>query len=1152
MATTPRINYPDGSGSTTELLFSTNSAQHFFTGTVDGNTIVLQVKVNDGDWVTDSDLVSFDLPSFMFPSPTAYPNGYSFPYGKTTISLRSVDILGGVSLKADITVTRVATSSLNIVLESPSGLSVRRHLDNVDIICTESDQDAVTGYNVYASTEAGGGRSGYLRVNKDLITEAAFQNLETYDIAEQSLEFDSYGSNVIAVVKQEDDLEELLEDTGELSFDVFQYPDASLLLTMALTEQRLLNYYQFTHTRGLSSENSLNNSTFAGIPVSDNLYYVFTAVAFDADIGEYVESPRSSEVVGLPIQITTTTAGIPRHTQQQLASTYIAAVLRVESELNMNPGSTVKNVHINPFTSEIERLEFIADYVSRAGSFVALLEIDDADGDGISDDVAVSPYKITMKSAFYVTNNTTLQGMVDAAFDHLASNQGISRLGETYGKGSAIFYTTKQPTRSQLVSGGDLVATSEGLQYSVDATVVMDADNASAYWNPAYRRYEIRANLTAVTPGTISNVSAGKIKVVSSGAAGFSVTNDSPIRYGREEETNRGLTERCILAFCSVDAGTEGGYRSTAISTSGVTAVKVVIAGDQYMDRDWDPLRELNQGGKVDVWIRGDHETEYTEKFAFRYIIGLNKPMTVIDPTNLVFEADDASLSADNPISGLLYDLTVGYGFRNVTTGEDYDTTNAQIATPISYPTTWWKTVILDTTLTQPVTSLDDVISADYKSVATNTFIPDVQPIHRVVSVIGELSGTLTEGTHYDLYKPEDPMFLGESTAASDYVKIVPSGGIPSGIATQVNDETHVLIGEKLEPLFNIGVNSLSIKVYNDSRTTEYVLGTDYTLLLGDEKTATYFKRLDTGSILDGESLSVDYQHDENFTITYVSNRLLHDVQDKVNLMRHVCADVLVKQSIEVGVDMDFTVVLKQGTQPVTVEGAIRSSLANEMNRKANGTGFFQSDAAWAVEEAHSDVVYCPIPFRKMVRSDGMRMVRDPVVSTSYTRLSSLELGPAFVYIIEDALTTVSVDGGGTDKLHYGVFQDKVMLTNAASLSLVGSAVRQGWIIGKAGASIAGYSDDATLELAGFLSSAEKPVERLRRTARHIVVSLEPGAGGTVIGTPADHSYSATYTVDGATGASDIETSDLQFVSPGKINIVYKIQGSDAELTNPT
>src|SRR5690606_8987264 len=101
----------------------------------------------------------------------------------------------------------------------------------------------------------------------------------------------------------------------------------------------------------------------------------------------------------------------------------------------------------------------------------------------------------------------------------------------------------------------------------------------------------------------------------------------------------------------------------------------------------------------------------------------------------------------------------------------------------------------LNTNIPQPTVHVDDVIVADYRFRSSNVHFFKFQPVRRVVSVVGEVSGVLQPTTGYALYKTDDPLLEGESVLAKNYLAINQVNGVPSGASITVNDEQHVLVG---------------------------------------------------------------------------------------------------------------------------------------------------------------------------------------------------------------------------------------------------------------------------------------------------------------------------------------------------------------------
>jgi hypothetical protein len=138
---------------------------------------------------------------------------------------------------------------------------------------------------------------------------------------------------------------------------------------------------------------------------------------------------------------------------------------------------------------------------------------------------------------------------------------------------------------------------------------------------------------------------------------------------------------------------------------------------------------------------------------------------------------------------------------------------------------------------------------------------------------------------------------------------------------------------------------------------------------------------------------------------------------------------------------------------------------------------------------------------------------------------------------MEEPLPFDTTDGGGDSTVHHGVFMDELIMEMASSLGDVGTGLHKAWIIGRLGAVIDGYSDDATLQ-PDFVTSSAIEEERVRRTANRIVVSLNAGIDPEE--SPEDHTFSASYIVSGDRGVKSVETSQVEFLTPGDLTITYR------------
>lgn len=1125
MATTPQFHLRDGSGSTSNLVLTTNQERIVLSGSVNPQTIALQVSVNGAPFVSDPDLVSLDYTSFTIPNLDVHPDGLPLRPGENTIQIRAIDMVGGVSSTSAASITRV--TSLTIAdARIPTGIRMRRRRDAVDILVAKDTSDGFEGskflgYNFYASTSPAGS-TGYFKVNEAPVLESSgiFEEDVLYEYEDTTNwevgSTDSGPNNIRIRVTDED----VFGVEQKVRLDR-TYPGESLYVgrlkfTGRLDNYRLQEFVRFRHFRA-GGPGIINSDMFNDVADNEPLYYVVTGVYFDPTTNQEVETPYSQEVLGTPLVIDTLIRDLPGRSKIDVITNFVQAIQRVNQELTLIPGSTTRTATIDPFASEAERIWFLLDFVHRSQSFLTLLQIDDADGDGESDPVESSPYKTALKAALGLNSDQAVQNLIDQQFDKLAGDRQQGRRPARPAIGSVVFYSQQRPMKDVTIPAGTVVYSDAdpvnnvpSLRFRVGGTYTLPVKDAEAYYNYITKRYEVRADIIAETVGSEGNRPAGSIKRVT-GLSGFSVINTSSTIFGRDRESNAELAERSMLAFTSVDSGTEGGYQSTATSEVGVVKSKVVKSGDALMMRDFDPVRKKHIGGKVDIWVQGVKERDVTERFSFTYEVARNIQCEPLDLSTLKFRVMDSRVTLNSPIMEILHNPTLGFGMRNATTGQDFDISGVEILD--------FQTFKLNTNIPQPPVNIDDVIVADYRFRSSNLHFFKFQPVRRVVSVVGEVSGVLQPNTGYQLYKTDDPLLEGESVLAKNYLAIHQVNGVPSGETITVNDEQHVMIGFIEEPLLSIGINQMTIRVFSQDRAVEYdgpgSVDPDFEIIEGTPTTPVRIVRTPNSKIQNGQTVSVDYVHDENFTVTYVINDLLHELQKVVDVKKHTTADVLVKQAIHNQIDIETTVQLFNRASKDKVDPLLRTNVSQELDRKTISKGVAQSDIIQAID-ATSGVDYAVVPFARMGYADGSVKLRERVAS-SFTLVPSLAMGNQRVFILNEPLRYPTTLGGGLPTEHRGVFQDDQALTLQDNPLLVGQKPYQATILGANGYAIPGYDGP---------------------TANRILISL-PGST-TPLEDPSDHTYAVSYVVRGDKGPHDIQASQVEFIGLGSMTVTHK------------
>ena len=1149
MASAPQINFLDGSGTTQNLVLTTNLASLFFSGTIDSNTIDIQINLNDSGFVSDPTLVGFGVGTFNVPNLASYPAGLMLDKGANTIQLRAIDVYGSVSPISTISVNVVSDTDLGVIQAPPTGVSITRHATTVEIKWTDPSGgiqplstitfNPPTGYHVYASVGSGGTISGYLRLNQDMIpsNSATVSDVTEVPVFDESFDLSDPDGNDLVISSQTVDPVggQLIDQKSLVSTSLLNSPNFRLRTTVSSLQ--VTKTFSFVHDRGAGiGSGTINNDTFGAVPSTDPIFYVVTAVYVDNSFGSTLESRFSSEISGSPLPLDTSVRGIRIRDQRTVTQDYITEIQKTAPTLALIPGSTVREVHIEPFANEIQKAYFLMDFVHRSKSFSALLQIDDPTLSGTPTPVSQSSYKQQLAAALSLTSDASVQALINGAFDSLAVNYGKTRSGLRSATVIQTYYTTTLPARDLIVAQDALVSSSTNSaapRFRSRGLVRLTAIDAAKFYNQDTRRYEVQVEMIAETAGSVGNIPAGALDTVVSGATGLKTVNTVASDYGRDTWSNLQLAEACVGAYSSVDSGTAGGLANVCAATSGVLESMIVKAGDTYMMRDYDPVRSKHIGGKVDIYVKGTIERTVTEHFAFQFSIANNVRFDVIDATQLIFRARDSRLSINNPIQEVLYNPSNNLGLRN---HSDFPTASYDLTGVVIID---YQTIQLNTSIPQPVTKLDDFVEGDYRYRSNNKFIAGIQPVIRVSSITGEISGALDPSLGFTLYKLQDPLLDGYSTRAQDYISINQVDAIPNGQPIAINNELHVLIGQFQEQLLSVGVNTTSLVVYSQDRSIIYNgpndANPDYLIIEGSQTTPVKIIRSSSSQIANGATVSVDYEHDENFTVVYVVNDVLQQLQSNIETKRHVTADVLVKQAVENPLSTEATIQLSVNAVQSTVDDGIRSAITVLTDNKGIGESIYQSNISNKISEIDG-VNFIVQPFSKLTLQDGAVRVREYLPS-DYKPLPSLNLYANAVYILDQALPYATTDGGGGPTVHHGVFMDDLIMSQAPSLTQIAIAPYQAWIIGSKGAVINGYTDAATLA-AEFVDPDDQAAAFLSRTANKVVVSLNAGISPPDV--PTNHTFTATYIVQGDIGSKDINISSIEYLTPGSLTLTYR------------
>jgi uncharacterized phage protein gp47/JayE len=1129
----------------TEVIFSTTVESRFILGTLPDDAADAQVSINGSGFSSDPSQIDWGDGQWTVPNPSSEPNGLLLLPGENIIRVRAILPAGTVTPEAIATARLVSESNVGVIAEVPTNIGVDQQGAGVVVRSETLEDNGFQGMNFYASISAGGGVSGYTRINIETVSEGdPVQEVDEFSefSVDARILVDAEGDPVADPLffrmtgQQEDEAETVLQvDFNE----VFEVPETArdIRITSVLQTIRNVLLYKFDHVRTNgpnSTPATVRVGAFSSLPAETPLYYTVTAVYFDETRNLEYESSFSEEVVGHPTSVSTALTSIPTVRRQTIVQQFITTIFRSNPQIKVETGSALRDTVIDPFSSESERIRFVFDFFQRGRTPDLLLQIDDPNLTGVSIPVSQSAYKQALQVALYLSSAVDVQNIIDSAFEAFASNYGKRRRAGIAAAGGVTFFTSRRPGQTLLIPLGTVVS-GGGVQFATIRAASIPFERLASFFDPVSGRYQLSVSVRAVTVGSSGNIGTGQVSTVISALAGsLSVVNTAPMVGGKDLESNLALTIRVKNALASVDSGTARGYLQTAADVAGVIKANVVSAGDELMQRDLDE-NGIHRGGKVDIWVQGSNVATVTDTFAFTFDIAQDIQFELIGlPSELQFRALDPELSLENPIVEMLDDPTVGFEFRNASTGFVFDLTDVVI--------TSFDAIQLSTAIPQPGVDLTDIVLGSYRRRTGTEFVLPRQPVDTISQVTGTASGEIPSES-FLLVHPDAPLGNGRSSLAKDFLRIIPftdeSGDqVPSGDTIPVTDEEHVLIGQNPEFLDSLGANFLTLVVTDSTGTITYKGPNDpsgdpdYTVNLGSATVPISIVRTETGDILSGATVLVDYEHDENFTVTYTTNLIVSLTQNDVDEKKHATADVLAKEAVPIPLDVESTVVLIRGRERSTVDTALRTNLANFFNNLRLGDPVRQSDVIDVIEQTEG-VSFVVVPLNKLVPQENSTLVREEIstdTSTESVFLSSLSTSRASVYILTNSLKYATIDGGGPEGFFTAVFQDDsatTLLEATASLVGLGLGSSRSYIIGNDGRSIDGYSDDTTLMTQGFVTPTSIEDRRKELTANHILVSVPVGEAPTLF------TYSATYTVGVDSGAKNVDPGNAQYVASG-------------------
>ena len=155
-------------------------------------------------------------------------------------------------------------------------------------------------------------------------------------------------------------------------------------------------------------------------------------------------------------------------------------------------------------------------------------------------------------------------------------------------------------------------------------------------------------------------------------------------------------------------------------------------------------------------------------------------------------------------------------------------------------------------------------------------------------------------------------------------------------------------------------------------------------------------------------------------TVEYQVNDILTEVQEVIDEMRHLTADVVIKAAQPTFIDMDITVVLESGADTIRVDRNIRTNIGNFLANTKLGQNIYQSDIISIMENTNG-VDYVVVPASKMVKTDVTQVIREVLANPQF---EIYQVGSVTSYRSIQKLASKTLENGGPENEFRGIFEN--------------------------------------------------------------------------------------------------------------------------------
>ena len=557
-------------------------------------------------------------------------------------------------------------------------------------------------------------------------------------------------------------------------------------------------------------------------------------------------------------------------------------------EADLSEGKFLTNVFVNPVADEFSALYGDMQLLKQSQS---ILFATDEDLDILAANYFTYRKQATKaigKVRFYIINSGTIQNTV--------TETGIPEV-------VSIPIGTTLSTTATYLNAAVTVETTELLYATKSNIMSLPIDNETGY------RY-LECYARATIAGEAGNIAANTLTQLSGDIQGVAfATNPFAFNGGIDREADDALMYRCQLAITGNNIGTKDGYLKYVLDYNNVAAAKVVGAGDNIMFRDGGYIDTYGEyhwgsGGCVDIYVKGLEiaDSTYTFNTTANYLQSIPNIVLPNQPVKNILSIT-SELSGETFVNADIYDVE----YYSYTNGKEvvYD-----VRYCIDMP---WDFSVIDTFPDEEYYSLP----IGYTS----------QQIERLkLSLDNELLVALNYMTNMS--------YTIDWSQAN--IRNTSEGGTALFDKIYVNDQVYKLRAKADSNLDNrifvMKNNNIYVRAYVEP---DFKLLKDISDYGGSLVGKDAIQWLNTRKLLANDVLTIVYNYDS----------LVNTIQANIEDQKCMTADVLIKQAIEVPIEISLDLSIYNTTSTTNVRNIISSDISTYIHGKfVLGGSFDASD----------------------------------------------------------------------------------------------------------------------------------------------------------------------------------------------------------------